>query len=322
MLRQGLFICLILLSIPTYAQSILVVESYHSQHPWSISYRKGLMEVLQDNSRLHFVEMDTKRLPKSLHPQQAERAWQQYLKLTPDLVIIADDNALQALAPRLLNTNTPVVYFGINANPRKYNITHAANFYGVLERPLLKRSISMLKSFIDVKKALILFDDSETSNVVINDVFYGNTTINIAGIQVDIKQHSQYSQWQQSVLQSKQQEYDAMIVALYQTLKDENNKHVDAEQVMHWTSSHTLIPPFAFWEFSIGNHQNIGGYVISGYQEAKLAGQIALELLNNSQPKVKHQTGHHGQFVFSKRQLRKWDITLPPTIKQQSQFVE
>lgn len=322
MLRGCLLYCLTFFSLNCFATSILVIESYHADHPWSQNYRQGLQSTLSKHATISYFEMDTKRLPIQRHQEQADKAWQQYQQLTPDIVIIADDNALQTLAPRLLKTTTPVIYFGINANPRKYGITGAQNFTGVLERPLLKRSIMMLREFISIQKALVLFDDSETSKVVLSDVFYGQTTMSIGGIQVDFRQHSQLSQWQQSVKSAKAQNYDAIIIALYHTLKDDQGKHVDSEQVIRWTSENTPVAPFGFWEFSVAKDKNIGGYVISGYQEGKQAGEIALDYIKHNAFTNKHLTGSHGQLVFSKTQLQKWDIELPNKLLKQIKFVD
>ncbi|MDG3085709.1 hypothetical protein P7F88_06175 [Vibrio hannami] len=321
--RSVLLTCLMaFVSFFAHSEVVYVVESYHAEYLWDKSYKKGLEEVLASEHQLIYFQMDTKRLPESMFQAQADKAWEKYQQLRPDLVILADDNALKFLGPRFLNTSTPVVYLGINANPRKYGVADAANFSGVIERPLLFRSILMLKKFMSVDRLLILFDSKETSKVIKADSFYGNDSIIIAGTQIDLEFIGSFHRWQQVVLESEKNGYDAIIVGLYHTLTDSNGQYVDPEDVIEWTSTHTPLPPFGFWDFSVGMTKNIGGYVIFGYEEGKLAAEIALQMLDGKRTQARPMIGGQGRFLFSKSQLEKWGISLPPNILNESELLE
>lgn len=74
-LWQLLSLCCLLGSQPLLAADILVIESYHHQHPWDISYRQALQQQLGANHTLHFFYLDTKRLPETEFAAQAEKAW-------------------------------------------------------------------------------------------------------------------------------------------------------------------------------------------------------------------------------------------------------
>ena len=139
----ALLLLFLLLPLSVFAQkTVFVVESYHAGFAWDASYKKALQETLGTRYKLEFFEMDTKRLPKEQHQRMSDLAWKKYLELKPDLVVLGDDAALITLVKRLAETRTPVVYLGINNNPRDYVPLTAENFTGVLERPLLKRSIA------------------------------------------------------------------------------------------------------------------------------------------------------------------------------------
>ncbi|WED20931.1 hypothetical protein L3Q72_09790 [Vibrio sp. JC009] len=319
----GLSLLLLFLWSPlTSASTILVIESYHAEYLWDQSYKQGLKDMLGMEHELVFFEMDTKRLPESKYQERAEAAWKVYQDLDPTLVILGDDNALKYLAPMLLKTDTPVVYLGINANPRKYGVVGAPNFTGVIERPLLRRSILMLEKLLPVKRVLVLLDSKETARVIKEDIFQGKDAMRLSGIYLDIKLVSRFSEWQRYVLAAKDQGYDALIAGLYQTLNDDSGLHVDPEVVIDWTSKNTEIPPFGFWDFSIGANKNIGGYVIFGYEEGKLAGQMAMEMLANKGKRLRQETGGQGRFMFSKSLLHKWGIDLPDYIAKQATLVD
>lgn len=321
MLRSALLgFCLIFNSFHCYGATILVIESYHAQHPWDKSYKQALEDTLNAEHDIFYFELDTKRLPASQYLAQADAAWQFYNKLSPALVILGDDNALKYMAPKLLTTQTPVVYLGINANPRSYGVTQTAQMSGVLERPLLKRSMVMLSAILPMKKLLVLFDATATSKIIQADTFNGQDSLTLNGIQIDLKFVNDYRQWQSLVLSAKQQNYDAMMIGLYQGLFDDGN-HVDPEQVIKWTSTHAQVPPFGFWDFSVGKQKNIGGYVVSGYEQGYLASQIALKMLAGEQA-IKIKSGKQGHFLFSQSQLAKWRILLPDAIDKQSEKVD
>lgn len=321
-LRDWLFVFALMAACNLQARTVLVVESYHAEHPWDISYKKGLEQALSPAHKLVYFEMDTKRIPQANFQAKADAAWQLYQRLSPQLVVLADDNALKYLAPKFLYTDTPVVYLGINANPRVYGVVGPSNFYGVMERPLIKRAVIMLKQLIPIKRVLVMLDTSMTAETLYDNNFYGKPAHRLAGVRVDVVQFKHFSDWQNMVQQAKHLGYDALIVGLYHDLRDQAGNHVAAEQVMQWTSSHTKVPPFGLWAFSVGANKTIGGNVVFGYEEGKLAGQMAARLLNGESVLRTPQMTIHGQFMLSKSQLKKWQISAPKEVLQKAQLVD
>lgn len=315
-------LCYLLFSFSIYAETILVVQSYHAENSWDASYKKGLEDVLGERYRLVYFEMDTKRIPESEFEIKADSAWELYQELKPALVVLGDDNALKYMGPKLLNVDTPVVYLGINANPRTYEVADASHFSGVLERPLLKRSILMLKKYYPAKKVLVLLDSRVTSQLIKEEVFDDNSSIGLSGIVVDLKLVKKYSEWKELVLTAEQNNYDALFVALYQSIVDDDERHVNSETLIKWTSENTPVPPFGFWSFSVSATKNVGGYVVSAYGEGYQAGEIALGMLEGKQERIRPRRGEQGRFIFSKTQLRKWNIELPAQVFNAAEFVD
>ena len=73
-----------------------------------------------------------------------------------------------------------------------------------------------------------------------------------------------YSLWQEAVLNAKKNGYEAIFIGLYHTLVDDDGKHVSEQTVLEWTSAHSPVPLFCFWEFSVGTGKAIGGLVLDG----------------------------------------------------------
>ncbi len=298
----------------THVKTILLIESYHSEYDWDRNYKIGLKEIIKDSAVIKTFEMDTKRLPKSTYPERARLALKEYDDIDPDLVILADDNALKYVGPGLANRTTPVVYLGINNNPRRYKMAGHKNITGVLERPLLKSSIYTIKRLLPrTKKFLILFDDGATSQASFSELF-GNkpSIISSSGIQVDMKLIGKLSDWKHAVSTAKENGYDALILGLYHTITDNQSVHVKAPDILAWTSKNAPVPPFGFWKFSVGSGKAIGGFVMSGREQGIAAAKIIQEIFSGKTPdKIYPVTGKKGELYFSFSELKRWKLALP-----------
>ncbi len=306
------------------AASILVVESYNAEYAWDISYKQALDEILGKNHTLEYFQMDTKRLPKEQHAVKADEAWARYEKLHPDLVILGDDAALKFLAPRLSATATPVVYLGINNSPLDYPGATAKNFTGVLERPFLRRNIAVVHELLPkAKRALVMFDNDTTAKVVHRDTFGDKNSLTINGLDVDLTLFADWEQWKKVVLDAKSNNYDMLFVGLYHTLRDTSGRAMDPEYVVRWTSENAPIPTFGFLDFSVGISKTTGGLVLLGKEQGKTAAEIALKILEGTKPSdITPKMSERGRLLFSKKQLNRFQITLPKAVEQEAEFID
>ncbi len=325
--RLVILVALITLAVPVIASArpqVLVIESYHAEYEWNKNYKKGLESVLSNAADINYFRMDTKRVAPELYQERADLAWAEYVKTKPDVVVLADDNALQLLGPKFLEIYTPVVYFGINGNPRKY-IQLNKNITGVLERPLYKRSVKYLKQILNLDhgKILILLDTGTTSKVLIDSVFDGLYTTKIGDTQISIKHVATFADWKNIVINSADDGYSAIILGLFQTVVDDNNEHVKSDDILKWTSKNSPVPLFGFWEMNVGKDKTIGGLVLSGKVQGSTAGVIVQQILNGVPVhSIKPITPTQGVFVFSRSELFKWKISLPREVKSSTKFVE
>lgn len=294
--------------------TILVVESYNVEMAWDVAYKKALEDSLGEHYKLEYFQMDTKRLPKSQHAAMADQAWARYEQLKPAMVILGDDAALKYLCDRLGATSTPVVYLGINNNPREYFDTQRyRNITGVLERPNMKRNIALVRRLLPAaRRALVLFDTDTTSQVVRKETFGDRSSQDVSGIQVDLKLAGSWEEWQHEVLAARGK-YDLVFIGLYQALHDREGHSVNTrDEVARWTSEHAPVPTFGFWDWAVGADKTAGGLVLYGYDQGKAAGEIALRILGGTPPSAIYPvTADRGRFFFSRRQLQRWGLKLP-----------
>lgn len=305
----------LLIHTPAFAAKpkVFVINSYHASYPWVQSHNEALQNELGDTATLSFHYMDTKRISPDQHDQRATLAMEEYWSTKPDLVVLTDDNALRLLGSRISNAGTPVVYLGINENPRQY-ISHSTKATGVLERPLLKRSIVFIKELLHgrLNKCLVMFDNGSTSCAIVKNTFGGKDSMNFADTTVDLQLVATFFQWKTHVLASKQMKYDAIILGLFHTLVDEEGNHVPDAMVSQWTSENSPVPVFGFWDFAIGKRKAIGGLVLAGEPQGREAAKLIKRVLAGEDPMtVEPVTAEHGRFVFSRSQMKRWGITIP-----------
>ncbi|MFM5035984.1 ABC transporter substrate-binding protein [Aeromonas veronii] len=271
-MRTSLLLLLLsTLSLPLWAANILVISSYHPEYLWDQSYNKGLLDGLQGEHKITHFYMDTKRHPREKFDEIAQQAIAFYLKSKPDLVVLGDDNAINYLANEIASLGTPVVFLGMNENPRLKGFVGHPKITGVLERPLLKRNISEISQMM-----------------------------------------GDYSLWQEAVLNAKKNGYQAIFLDLYHTLVDDNGKHVSEKTVLEWTSANTPVPLFCFWEFTVGKGMAIGGLVLDGHDQGIQAASLINTILAGTLPRtISPRAALRGEYVFSKSELARWQLTVP-----------
>ncbi|WP_110456968.1 ABC transporter substrate-binding protein [Shewanella algidipiscicola] len=325
-MRSILLLLIYILSLPLNAANIMIIHSYHSDNPWTASYSLGLEEQLKPNEHITHVYLNSKRLPYSHYSRLAEAAWEAYIANKPDLVVLADDNAIALLSRRLSRTETPVVFLGLNTNPRDHQLQDYRNFTGVLERPLFKRSLLLIDFILpnkQNKKLLILSDTSPTSIAAFTPIIRNNETTHIGKIQLDFKLITSEKDWKETIIKAKTDGYDGLFIALYHTLTDEFTNHSDPQAILKWTAKYSPVPHFGFWDFNVSKEANIGGYVLDGYQHGKLASKLIAQILLGALPSsLPYVSDRKGQFMFSRYGVNKWHITLPKDIDAETHWVE
>lgn len=297
--------------------TVFVVNSYHQGMQWVDDAVMSIKEVLEETCTIEVFYMDTKRQPAEKFQEIADAVWEKYLEIKPDLVMIGDDNGTRLLALKIAQDGTPVVFWGVNNNPREYHIGDVANITGVLERPLVIRNIVLFEDVLHLKKVLVMFDDCKTSHLV-KESFVRNIK-GLKEIEVDVYMNSSWEDWKKIVLDLKKNGYDAFFYGSFNCLFQDETLTQDIMDT--WITENTPIPPMALWEAEIGPQRAIGGYVMHVITHAREAANMALRFLNGERD-IPISQGKKGQFIFSKAQLKKWNIILPEEIKAQAQYKE
>jgi ABC-type uncharacterized transport system substrate-binding protein len=312
-------LCLLLLIPAAVAAGdyrIVVINSYHAEHPWVRAHNDALSARLAGRADLDIRYLDTKRTTPAQYAELAGRFLAEIIADPPGVVVLTDDNAVKLLGRPLMDRHIPVVFLGVNENPRKY-LGEMEMATGVLERPLYKRSLLFLNEIMGprLKHCLILFDSSATSEVIFDSVFRGHKRMILGNTGVELELIETFAQWKDRVLSARQRGFDAIFVGLYHTLTDGEGNHVESDEVLGWTSANSPLPVFAYWDFTVGKGKAVGGLVNSGGPQGEAAADLVLDILAGQAPgSIYPVTPKEGQFLFSRFELDRWNITLPATL--------
>ena len=304
----------------TKKRSVLVIESYHPVLAWTAQCEHGIYGVFKkDDYDVTSVFMDTKRIPADAFAKAADDAWAAYEKAKPDIVLLGDDNALKFLGPRLAKTGTPVVFFGINANPRIYFQDGALpkNITGILERtPVLPwlRTLSSIRP--SARRALILMDASETSKAIADVNSTDGETRQLGELHAIWKLTSDWDEWQKIVTETP--DIDFILMPTFHAVKRKDGSAVSVDEVIAWTAGHAKVPTFTNQDYTVSSDGVVGAYALYGKTHGKAAAELAKEIVEGTKDPATTppQTDKLGRYYFSEKGLDRFDISVPKDIEE------
>jgi ABC-type uncharacterized transport system substrate-binding protein len=290
---------------------VTVVQSYHADNAWDQRYLQGIQSKLNGVAELNYIALDTKRLPTSEHLQQAMLAFQKLQQQPPDLVILGDDAAVALMGQRLAWMNIPTVFLGVNAAPEPYfdGAKLPSNVTGVLERPRYQANLALIRELLpQQRRILVLMDQDRSAKIIHSDL------LKLHDGELSVQMVATFEEWQK-ILRSAPEHFDAIIIATYQALVDQQQRHVEPAQVMAWSSANSKLPIFGFWDFQIGPEAALGGVVITGFEQGAVAGEMAKAQLHRYKAKMPLRYGSGVRLMLSRAQIERWKLAIPPALR-------
>lgn len=307
-----------------WAGKVLVIESYHPGFSWDASYLRGLREVLAPDHEIRTFAMDTKRIAVEQYGKRAAEALAVFREYKPDLVVLGDDNATRLLAPDLLSTGVPIVFLGLNNNPREYDLYGHPHVAGLMERPLLFQSVNVARKIcpFPIRRVMFLFDVSETSNLIASDVFRDGASKELFGIRVDMLQVATIDEWKDAVQNARKNGYDLIFAGLSQRLQDDDGGCCHDDNMISWTAQHSPVPCLGLWDFSIGRGRLAAGLVHVGEYQGRAAGNLARRLLAGERSVSIPLAVEDGVIMYSRSEAARQGLVFPEGLAANAVVVE
>lgn len=285
---------------------LFIVSSYHKGYLWSQETQQGLSEsmlhygyldnhwqsaALAENDYVESTKaviqkdwMDTKR-KHSLHDigLATQRIMQAIHVFRPDLVLLGDDNAAHYIGNQLLDTATPVVFWGINGLPLKYGLVRSMdspghNVTGVWQAGYHKESLELLHALVpEARTFAILACDSESTRPNIKQLRALARSGKLPLQLVDVVATNSFTEFKQRTLELAEK-VDAFFVLNHDTMRDDQNNHVDMLTVGKWYLEH-IRKPEASHEGQFVREGMLLAANASGYNQAYRAFEMAYDIL-------------------------------------------
>ncbi|MFW5488732.1 MAG: ABC transporter substrate-binding protein [Desulfovibrio sp.] len=291
-------------------KDVIVIQSYHPTLTWTRQCDTGILKVL-GNLNVKFYYLDSKRLAPEQFAPKVDAIYSEVLQQSPDLVMIGDDTAFNLLGLRIAKLKIPVVFFGMNNNPRKYFWERPSNLAGLLERTPVLPTARILKSLLpSARKMLFLFDNSPTSDSLLEITIKDKRSLRLGTLSLKFKVAYNWAEWKKAIRRAGR--YDLVVIPTFHALKDADGNHVGITKALDWTTTHCPVPVFSCQEHTVHDTGTVGAFTLDGVHHGESAARIALRILQGTPPAdIPLQVDSHGQLYLNKKQLERFHISVP-----------
>jgi ABC-type uncharacterized transport system substrate-binding protein len=258
---------------------VLHIMSYHSPWEWTDSMLDGFKDALKGvNVEYKVFQMDTKRNSGEPWKQKVGKEARALIdSWKPDLVYTTDDDAPEYVTKYYVNTDLPIVYAAINADPKTFGFEGSKNVTGVLEIEHFVESVKLLKQVVpSVKKIAVVIDDASMWIPVVQRM----------RAKLNQVPEVQFARWDKILTFAEfkrrmieyQSTMDAVALLGIFNYKDENGRNVTYQEVQKWVADNIKLPDFSYWK-DRASFGTLCVVSVSGYEQGLAAGKMARAIL-------------------------------------------
>lgn len=246
----------------TEPHKILVVSSYHREYLWSQDTQAGVCAGLlefgfleNEEQAIRFTETDiaqssvarVKKLwmntkhknSKSEIAVTLNRIMRELEAFDPDLVLLGDDNAANYIGNQLVDTDIPVVFWGINGIPLKYGLLDSMekpghNVTGVYQAGYLKECLEFLQKIVpEAETFAILSDDSPTGRSKVKSLNSLHAKGTLPLTLVDSVVTNSFAEWKTRA-KALESQVDAFFIVNHNSIRDAEGNVLDQMVIGAW----------------------------------------------------------------------------------------
>lgn len=289
----------------------IIISSYHKE----LEQKRQMVSSIIENHQgviKKVLYLNSKRVPREKLSNKVSSFLNIIDQENIKLVYICDDNALKLFGNHLAKRDLTVIFTGINTNPRIYFSKNSIpqNFYGVLEKPFYNRAALKLSSlFKGSNKSVIIFDNSETSKIIISDFFKNKSTVMHNGITFSFQVVETVDDLKNSITKANTSN-SYIIAGPIHTIENDKNKTEDFETILDIIALSSKRPFFGFWKDYVGHGHAMASYGVSLKNQGKTAAELAVKVLEKKSNQ-RLITPQRGEFFLDIKQFRERKYQLP-----------
>lgn len=234
----------------------------------------------------------------------------------PDLVLLGDDNATNYIGNQLLDTEIPVVFWGITGLPIKYGLVDSMdrpghNVTGVWQGGYYKEGLELLHQLVpEARTFAVLSCDSVTARPKVKQIEALDRRGELPLRLVATVQTNNYEQFQQQALQLAQR-VDAFFVLNHDTMRDAQGNHVEMLTVGRWYLSNIRKPEVSHEDLFVREGMLLTAND-SGFNQAYTAFEMAYDILEQgfNPGLMRTKTPAHGPRMINRNRAEALGIQL------------
>ncbi len=262
--------------------------------------------------------MDSKRKSSKGEMDDASLAIYAYAKsFKPDIILLGDDEAVEYVGTKFLDSAIPVVFWGVNITPVKYGLVDSLtrpghNVTGVYQAGHYVESLKLLKAMAPhVKTFAMLSIESAAGRSHCKTIDYLNRKGALPLRLVTTIATNDFELWKAKILEL-QGKVDAFYLSHYSGMKDKNGVAVPAKEAARWYLENVKIPEAVGFRQCIADGM-LCGVDDAGFDQGFQAVVIAHDILDKgarpeTYPPV---TPREGAAVVNVQRARMLGVSLP-----------
>lgn len=291
---------------------VLYLNSYHEGYPSSDEITKAIVEFFSEKEiDLEIFYMDTKQ---NATAENIKTKKEEFLKIakkiSPDIIIASDDNAVKhIIAPCFNDTTIPVVFCGVNWSADQYNLSKN-NISGMLEVLPLHQSLDIIRqSYPDSKKLTILSENSTSEQ---NNKSLLDTLFSKMGFDVEYQLVNTFDEWQLAFIEANDSAY-VIYLPTNGAIKNWNKEK--AEKIV---AENIKIPVFTCDDFMMP--YSVFGLTKIAAEQGEWAAHTAYEILEGKNiGDISITKNTKSKYWINSKNAKIIDFQLPSGLKEKSQ---
>ncbi len=263
-------------------EHVLIVHSYHQDFPWTDSIMAGMVDVIHreaPEADIHVEYLDAKRTPpEQMVPSFKELLVLKYGESKPDVILVSDDAAFQAMlalrAP--LFPGVPLIFCGVNEFTDAM-IASMTDITGVVEDFDLHGTLEIaLRLHPRSRHVAVITDSTETGRINLERFRQIKPSFGDRFESIELAEMSA-----EELTGRLHQLPDDTVLLLLAFFRDRAGRYFTVSEMLHLIAEASALPLYVSWDYMMGTRA-LGGRVVSGRQQGEAAARMAARILQGT----------------------------------------
>lgn len=304
---------------------LYVVDSYNpATFEWTREINAGIVQGLEKGGlkkdmdyRMFSATIDAyvNESPDKMEAQ-GNRILEDIRIKKPDLVLTTDDDALVWVGLKI--DDVPVVFNGINGDPRKYLSSSKIdtlekpgnNITGVYQTTYFHQSLALIKKLVPSARTFGVMTDTTTTGKILLESL---EKIDAGSLPLQWKEtlvSDQFPKWKET-LSAWRGQVDAVFILSANAVYDKQGKLMTSDHAVGWIADNSSIPETSCWAYQVKDGI-LASATDDGVKQGQFSAMLALKILEGAAPgDLAITTPPDGVPAINLARAKKLEITVP-----------